>query len=497
MQYFYDGQLRRYITQTIRVLSNFTVKYGDGSLHRVPVMYGDADRQAANIIKQNSENKINSVPRMSVYISNIDLDRDRLSDATYVGKVHIRERDFAPDPISGRNTYNQAQGRNYTVERLMPTPFKLDLKVDIWTASTEQKLQILEQILVLFNPSLELQTSDNFVDWASLTVLNLKDVNWSSKSVPVGTDTPIDIATLTFDTPVWISPPVKVKQLGVITNIITSLFENTDKPSSGYIDGLGVDTANPSATLSAILFEERITITDYKIEIYNSKAVLLGKSENVVPAEPTLNIPERQGTPINWEDVLEKYPGKYIAGASKLYLIQSNGVEIVGTVALDPSDSTTLIVNWDSDSLVKDTLIDSYGNIFGDIDFDQTSARGKIDAIIDPLTYNPKRPLKEIEDQPIITGIRYLIIEDIGNEINVDGADAWKSLAGTDFVAHANDLIEWNGSQWNVIFDSTIEKDIMIWQTNIYTGVQYLWNGVSWVKSFEGIYNKGRWRLEL
>ena len=43
MQHFYDGQIRRYLAQTIRVLSNFTVKYGDGTLVRVPVMYGDSD----------------------------------------------------------------------------------------------------------------------------------------------------------------------------------------------------------------------------------------------------------------------------------------------------------------------------------------------------------------------------------------------------------------------------------------------------------------------
>ena len=90
MQYFYDGQIRRYLTQTIRVLSNFVVKYGDGTLHRIPVMYGDADRQVANIIKQNSENKVNSVPRISVYVSGLEMDKERLSDATYVGKVHIR-----------------------------------------------------------------------------------------------------------------------------------------------------------------------------------------------------------------------------------------------------------------------------------------------------------------------------------------------------------------------------------------------------------------------
>ena len=145
MQYFYDGQIRRYLTQIIRLLSNFVVRYGDGTLVRVPVMYGDADRQAASIINQNSENTLPATPKIAVYVTDFDLARDRLGDATYVGKMHFRER--AVDEDTGM--YTNEQGKNYTVERLMPTPFTLTVKVDIWSANTEQKLQILEQILVL------------------------------------------------------------------------------------------------------------------------------------------------------------------------------------------------------------------------------------------------------------------------------------------------------------------------------------------------------------
>ena len=122
MEHFYDGQIRRYITQVIRVFSNFVVKYGDGTLVRIPVMYGNADRQAASIIRNNSENKVNSVPRIAVYVTALALDRDRLSDSSFVSKVHIRERD-----VNNSGEYTHGQGRNYTVERLMPTPFKLTL----------------------------------------------------------------------------------------------------------------------------------------------------------------------------------------------------------------------------------------------------------------------------------------------------------------------------------------------------------------------------------
>ena len=59
MQHFYDGQVKRYITQVIRLMSNFSWANSAGVTKQIPVMYGDADRQAASIIRNNSENKKN------------------------------------------------------------------------------------------------------------------------------------------------------------------------------------------------------------------------------------------------------------------------------------------------------------------------------------------------------------------------------------------------------------------------------------------------------
>ena len=498
MLHFYDGQIRRYITQTIRILSNFTVKYSNGTLVRVPVLYGDSDRQAASILRQNSENKINSVPRISVYIAGLSLDNTRMSDSTYIGKMHIRERGI--DDATGQ--YNNEQGRNYTVERLMPTPYKLKLKVDIWTANTDQKMQVMEQLLILFTPTLELQTTDNYIDWTSLTSLVLEDVMWSSKSVPVGADTPIDVGTLTLDVPIWISPPAKVKHLGVITKIITSLYGSQYTNPTGYLDGLGVDTTDPTTSLEQALTRVSVTITDYNIEAFNNQVILLGKSEPVIAGQSSLDMPVRVGTPISWDEVFSKYPSNYVAGSSRIFLTQTNGTEVVGTIAIDPHDSTILMVNWDQDTLNTNIGIDSNGLLDYEPGYDaEGSSRpgspGTFDAIINPLTFNPRRPLREYTDQPIATGIRYLLVEDIGNAINVDGADGWKSLSGDDFIANANDIVEWNGEQWNVIFNASQNADVFIYQTNIYTGIQYSWNGVSWFKSFEGVYKIGQWRIEI
>ena len=98
--------------------------------------------------------------------------------------------------------------------------------------------------------------------------------------------------------------------------------------------------------------------------------------------------------------------------------------------------------------------------------------------------------------QNVEAGDRFLIIDDIGSVINQDGADAWKNDNGTDFVARANDIIEWNGSAWNIVFDAQEDNQHLV-QTNIYSGIQYVWNNIMWAKSFEGEYAPGSWRIEL
>ena len=91
MQHFYDGQVRRYLNQMIRLLSHFTYKDGSGQLTRVPVMYGDITRQVGSIIRDNSENKLPSAPRIGMYVTALEMDRTRTSDASYVSKLHMRK----------------------------------------------------------------------------------------------------------------------------------------------------------------------------------------------------------------------------------------------------------------------------------------------------------------------------------------------------------------------------------------------------------------------
>ena len=162
-QFFYDAQIRRFILQFIRALSGFQVEFGRDAngavtLQEVPVKYGDASRQASQILRNASENTIaQNVPMISCYVSGLSYDRARVQEPNFVSKMHIRQREYDADT----GTYLQTQGNAFTVERLMPVPYKLTMKADIWTSNLTQKLQLLEQLLTLFNPSLELQSTDN------------------------------------------------------------------------------------------------------------------------------------------------------------------------------------------------------------------------------------------------------------------------------------------------------------------------------------------------
>lgn len=435
------------------MLSGFKVRTADGVERVVPVMYGDLTRQVASLIRDNSENKVPSAPRISVYISDLQLDRSRLADATYVNKLNIRERRVDEDT----GEYTTEQGFNYTVERLMPTPYLLTLRADIWSTNTDQKLQILEQILVLFNPSFEIQTTDNYVDWTSLTTIMLENIIFSSRTIPVGTESEIDIATLTFETPIYITTPAKLKRMGVIQKVIANIFDETGEIDVGFISGQPIST-------------QAVTPGNFGLLVINNKAKLISSSGSVTDSGGA-DIPIKWSTDINWYRLLDQY-GEFRAGSSRIHLIRPDGSEVVGTIAIDPADDTIMLVNWDPDTYPTNTVI---------------GTRGTIDAIINPFTYNPTG---------VTPGKRFLILEDIGSEDNADGPDAWKNTDNSDFLASADDIVEWDGANWSIVFDASTVTDLT-YITNMRTGVQYKWDGEAWTKSFEGEYSAGYWRLVL
>jgi len=462
--FFYDAQIERFLIQFIRMISDFQVEFGkdrDGvtTLQRVPVYYGDGSRQVASIINNNSTNAMLAVPAMTVYIDGLNYDRDRVQQPDFVGKMNIRQKYYNEDT----QEYENRQGNAFSIERMMPVPYTISLKVDIWTSNTKQKLQLLEQLMVLFNPALEIQSTDNYVDWTSLSVVYLDSPTWTSRSVPIGTSDPIDVATLTFKLPVWISPPAKVKRLGVIQKIIASIHDaNGDLSSEAYTED------------NILGMRQYFTPLDYGVLLIGNTLTLMKVEDNEVPNEPTLETPVKIGTPDIWRSLINVY-GVLENGISQVRLLQEDEQsEVVGTVTFHPTDDTKLIFNADIDTYPANTLT-------------------AINAIIDPhkVTVN-----NDITDPA--AGTRYLILNSIGSYTNPPGygAISWRGTAEQDLVANANDIIQYDGTKWSVVFDSQ-STDTVQYVSNLNTGTQYKWNLEQWVKSWEGEYKNGQWTLVL
>ena len=443
LDWWYDEQIKRYLIQLVRVFSNFQVREytrNGENYNRVPCRYADSSRMVSMILRNNSENVINNAPQITVGIQSLQPARDRTQDPFFQSTKQVAEREW--DAETGQYTTNQ--GNLYTTQRYMPVPYNLTIQVDIWTTNTDTKLQLLEQILVLFNPSIQLQSNDNPLDWTNIFEVELTDIQWSSRSLPQGVDEQLDIATMTFSVPIWISPPAKVQRQKIIQQIINDIY------NSDSIADLGYDQAYYDffGTLSE---DARVVVApgDLNVRVDSNSATLTKPS----------------GTDLVWIDLINMY-GE-LTDVSRLELnisedIMDRDVIVTGTVVANPIDPSKLIFNIDPDTLPSNTLTD-------------------LTKIIDPRSSRPNNGL------PAGTvGQRYLITEDISASFT-----EWGGITAT-----ANDIVEFDGTVWNVVFDSS-NRTAQEWVTNSFTNDQYRWTGSDWISSWQGTYNPGYWRLVL
>jgi len=444
LDWWYDEQLKRYLIQLIRVFSNFKVQENtsDGvHYNRVPARYGDMSRMVASILRNNSENVINSAPFITVTIGSLQIARDRTYDPYLVRSDQVAEREYD----DSTNSYGTVQGNLYTTQKYMPVPYNLTVNVDIWTTNTDTKMQIMEQILILFNPSLQLSQNDNPLDWTNIFELELLDIQWTNRSVPAGVDETIDISTLQFSAPIWLSPPAKVKRQSIIQKITADIHDVSDIENLGFNEGY-YDFFKDIADTAEVI----VTPNDLYVQVTGGSAVLIN---NASVTQKWLDIIEMQGE---------------LRSTSKLKLNISSDSEselnlITGTIAALPGSDTTLVFTLDTDTLPSNTL-------------------SAVDKIIDARANFPG-------DGTLVaaaTGQRYLITEDI----TATGYTNWN------VDASANDIIQYDGAKWSVVFDASANTDIhFVKNTN--TAKQFKTHNGGWISSYEGIYNPGYWKLVL
>ena len=478
LDYWYDAQLRRYLTQFMRIFGDFKVAEGkrDSSTfyNKVPVRYADMSRMVAHILRKGSENMVNSTPFIACSINSLLIARDRAQDPMLVSKVQVAERQYD----SGSSEYETGSGGQsfpgnlYSTDRYMPVPYNLTMQVDIWSGNTDQKLQIMEQILVLFNPSIQLQSSTNPLDWTSIFEVELTDINWSNRSVPAGVDETIDVATLTFTLPIWISPPAKVKRQKIINTIITNIYDTSSVSDMGYDE----DIYDFFRTLESDFELHTVSPNNYFLQIAGTEATLFKTG----PTEGT-SYDDGTTTKANWNDLLESISQQGASGTlsnasvtmsdiplttgSTLQLNLSNDIDSVtslvsGFVARNSIDPAKLVFTVDNDTLPTATL-------------------SNITKIIDPTSSYPGDGTLDAATN----GQRYLLTAEIsGSQWGIS--------------ADVNDIVEYNGSAWTVVFNASAVTDLH-YVTNTYTGKQYKWQSETWTSTYEGTYNPGFWKINI
>jgi len=227
--YFYEAQLRKYLLQFTTIFSGLQVatgknECGEVEMITVPVVIGHRDRVVAALASGNTSNRMFSLPTMAAHMVGITRDDSRRKAIGVIDqRVTLPQGGIFPDDL-------------VTVKRVMPIPYEMQVELSIYASNTQQMHQILEQILVLFNPDLQIQKSDAAFDWTKITRVELSDIS-NEENYPAGADRRIIMWTLNFRIPIWISIPMGVKD-DLVRRVIIQIGE-LDKINVNEVDENG------------------------------------------------------------------------------------------------------------------------------------------------------------------------------------------------------------------------------------------------------------------
>ncbi len=209
--YYYGEQIKNYIAQFAQVFSEMYVTVGkndsgsESKYIRIPIVYGSPDKVVAAIKAENTQNTMVRVPMFSIKLDGISLMMDRKSGTNTEHRKTVL-------PVGG-----DIKTDLKVIKRLKPLPYNLTFSVTAYTSNSNQMFQIIERILILFDPLLQFQTSDVYGDWTKIVDAELMSVNLDDNRSP-DNDGRILQTTFGFDVRAYMAPPADIKK-----NAITSI----------------------------------------------------------------------------------------------------------------------------------------------------------------------------------------------------------------------------------------------------------------------------------
>jgi len=201
-EFYYNHQIRRYLVQFMSIFAGMQVRVGwnedkEPRLAPIPIVNASKDRVVAAIKGENTQNKPMRVPMFSVTITGLRQDPDRRKGVAQSRRnTYMPTGGMFPDDIS-------------VVQQRMPVPYTLEVELGVWASNQDQHYQILEQITMIFDPDLQIQSSDEVFDWTRLTRVQLEDIRFD-ENVPMGGDRRLIQTFMNFSIPIWITVPADV-----------------------------------------------------------------------------------------------------------------------------------------------------------------------------------------------------------------------------------------------------------------------------------------------
>lgn len=466
MDFFYDQQVKRYLLQFMRIFSDIKVRNGPDAnglytVQKVPIIYGDPSWMVAQLIKGASENTMMPVPMFSAYIKDIRMSPDRRQDTQFISKVSTVEREY--DPIAG--SYGSGPGVRQDVERYMPVPYDLTINLDVWTSNVNNKLQLMEQICTIFNPSIQLQQNANILDWTSIFEVWMENIQWTNRSIPQGGEDEKDIMSFEFRVPIWINPPAKIKRSSLIAEVVTNIHYANDNLSEA-LDHIHEDDYDPLRNLTGI--PTQIITTEGNLRVSVERGVS-GDTIRLLPSQTG-------GVTPTWAELMLKY-GTISPNLSKMRLkldpnIESDALDVIGLISAS-QDPYLLNFSPDQSTIPPNTV-------------------GLIDGIVDPSEVAPGRGLP-----PAALGQRYIVISSQSQgEESVFPTDATLSPWGSvDRTTVTNDIIEYQSTGWVKVFNSVNYQGTPR-ASERSTGTQYTFEDGQWSYTYYGVYSPGYWRVD-
>jgi hypothetical protein len=409
--YWYYSQIRGIILHTLRLFQNFCIsegidENGDNILRRVPCVYMSTDKSVLHMLNNATDTILEVCPKMVLAISEVKLNNNLISGSPYFEyETSVTEKRFNPD--SGN--YEYSPGNSYNITRLNPLPLGIIFKLYILTSMQEHKFQLFEQIRSIFSPTLELQTSENPLDWSRVTAITLTGLNWSTKGASNLDSSTLDSLDMTFEINTNLDMPSIIQKEKMIEQIVHSIGsgDTLEDIMSWSLEDVTRTYHSPTNNRVSVFYDEKLGRQRIKLE----------------PSEKCTD----------WFKLLEIYNIKYnvVTHNVNIHILSNSNIDqrndIIGYLHLDPKTPNIADFRIFEDSLPS-TNIDP------------------VNYTIDPHSF---------DKQYIVNGYRYLITEDIPNNTKMFGQLYYNDgtpLESNEYFKE-NSIIRYENNQWILDLD--------------------------------------------